>query len=75
MEEEEGVRLLADGAFKVGGARLAVGDYVFLLPETFDQMPDALVDDREAIPDYAAKSRHVKVQYFLSDLRRKLDRP
>lgn len=61
MKEEEGVRLLEDGTFKVGAARLAVGDYVFLLPDTFDQMPDAIRDDREAIPDYAAKSRHVKV--------------
>lgn len=58
--KEDGVRQLDDGSFTVDGARLAVGDDVFLLPDTFDQLPAATADDREAVPDYAAKSRHVK---------------
>ena len=60
-EEESGVRLLGSDTFRVDGVRVATGDHVFLLPDTFDQLPAATADDREAVPDYAAKSRHVKV--------------
>jgi hypothetical protein len=63
--KEDGVRQLDDGSFTVGGARLAVGYDVFLLPDNFDQLPAATADDREAVPDYAAKSRHVKVMHPL----------
>ena len=49
------------GLFKLDGVTLAAGDAVFLLSETFDQLAAATEDTREAVPDFAAKSRHVKV--------------
>ena len=60
-EEESGIQTMDAKSFKVDGEVFRAGDHVFLLPGTFDQLPAATVDDQEAVPTYAAKSRHVKV--------------
>lgn len=59
---EEGLAVNDDGSgFRLDGAAYGPGDTVFLLPDTFDQCVAAVEDTRNAVPDFAAKSRHVKV--------------
>ncbi len=60
-EAEEGIQTMDAESFKLDGEVFRAGDHVFLLPDTFDQLAAATVDDQEAVPTYAAKSRHVKV--------------
>lgn len=61
-EPEEGLEVdLTAGTFKLDGVTFRPGDTVFVMPDTFDQCAAAIEDTRNAIPDFAAKSRHVKV--------------
>ena len=58
-DDEEGVSLSADGkTLTKAGVAYAVGDYVYLHPETFDQLEQAA---QAEVPDYAAKGRFHKV--------------
>lgn len=60
-EPEEGLQVDAEaGTFKLDGVTVCPGDTVFVLPDTFDQCAAAVEDTRNAVPDFAAKSRHVK---------------
>ena len=58
--EEEGSIVSADGnTLTVDGVSYAVGDHVYVLPETFDQLEQAA---QAEVPDYAAKGRFHKVR-------------
>lgn len=62
QEAEEGLEVDAKaGTFRLDGVTFRPGDTVFVLPDTFDQCTAAVEDTRNAVPDFAAKSRHVKV--------------
>jgi hypothetical protein len=61
-EAEEGLEVdMAANTFRLDGVSYGPGDTVFVMPDTFDQCPAAIEDTRNAVPDFAAKSRHVKV--------------
>jgi hypothetical protein len=61
-EPEEGLEVdAAAGTFRLDGATYRPGDTVFVMPDTFDQCAAAIEDTRNAVPEFAAKSRHVKV--------------
>ena len=62
-EAEEGIEVSDGNTFSLDGEVFRAGDHVFLLPNTFDQLAAATVDDQEAVPTFAAKSRHVKVRH------------
>ena len=58
--EEEGISVSADGnTLTVDGVAYAVGDHVYVHPETFDQLEQAA---QAEVPDYAAKGRFHKVR-------------
>jgi hypothetical protein len=56
----------AAGTFRLDGVTYRPGDTVFVMPDTFDQCTAATEDTRNAVPDFAAKSRHVKVSCTVS---------
>lgn len=56
----------ATGTFRLDGVTYRPGDTVFVMPDTFDQCAAAIEDTRNAVPDFAAKSRHVKVSVIVS---------
>ena len=56
----------AAGTFRLDGVTCRPGDTVFVMPDTFDQCAAATEDTRNAVPDFAAKSRHVKVSCTVS---------
>jgi hypothetical protein len=51
----------AANTFRLDGVLYSPGDTIFIMPDTFDQCPAAIEETRNAVPDFAAKSRHVKV--------------
>ena len=55
----------AAGTFRLDGATYRPGDTVFVMPDTFDQCAAAIEDTRNAVPVFAAKSRHVKVRFVV----------
>lgn len=66
-EPEEGLEVdAAAGTFRLDGVTYRPGDTVFVMPDTFDQCAAAIEDTRNAVPDFAAKSRHVKVSCTVS---------
>lgn len=61
--EEEEVSMSVDGhTLTKHGLDFAVGDYVYVRPDTFDQLEQAA---QAEVPDYAAKGRFHKVRLLL----------
>jgi DNA (cytosine-5)-methyltransferase 1 len=61
-EPETGVRALEDGTgFIKDGITYKIGDFLFVAPDVFDQMPEATRDVQ--LPEYLANSRFHKGSY------------
>ena len=58
-----GISVSANGkTWARNGVHFAVGDFVYVSPDTFDCADGAMADTTNAVPEYANKGRFVKAR-------------